>query len=132
MVRQHGQEPVDVHTFEGMYPVLSATNLKTRDVISFTARKEGPEGHYVVDATFPTAGEWAWRIAPEPFAPTEFGALTVLAAAPVPASEPVLSPALTAALQIAGAVLLAVSLATALLALRNGRRAVTQTSLETR
>ncbi|HWQ15767.1 MAG TPA: hypothetical protein VNL77_23400 [Roseiflexaceae bacterium] len=133
MVRQHGQTPIDVHTFEGRYPVLSATNLETRETISFEARKEGPEGHYVVDVTFPAAGGWAWRIAPEPFGPTDLGTLTVLPAvpapaAPAPAAVPALTPALAAALQIAGAVLLAAALVTALLGLRNGRRPATQPS----
>jgi hypothetical protein len=80
MVRQHGQTPVDVHIWEGRMPSLTATHAESGETITAVARKEGVEGHYAVSVTFPREGVWNWQIAPEPFAPTRFEPLTVLAA----------------------------------------------------
>lgn len=75
MVRQHGVTPTD-----GVSPTLTARNSATGETVRAVARKDGPVGHFVVDVAFPSAGEWTWKIAPEPFAPTDFGTLSVLAA----------------------------------------------------
>lgn len=79
MVRQHGTTPIDgAYNGATMAPILTARNSATGEILSAIARKEGPVGHFVVDVTFPSAGEWAWKIAPEPFAPTDLGTLTIL------------------------------------------------------
>jgi hypothetical protein len=117
MVRQHGRTPIDVHTFEGRMPVLRARHAASGATLAAEARKEGPVGHYAVTVTFPRDGVWSWSIAPEPFAATNLGELTVLPAAPAapspPASAAAPSPVLARAAQIAGGLLLAVALALA-------------------
>ena len=76
MVRQHGDKPVDVHTWEdGEMPTFFATNTETGEKIQFTARKEGDLGHYVVDVAFPSAGDWEIEIVPTPFAGTHLGSV---------------------------------------------------------
>jgi hypothetical protein len=88
VVRQHGQTPVDVHTWEGgRMPVLWARHSETGEELMIGARKAGVEGHYAVSVTFPRAGIWAWQITPEPFAPTRFEPLVVLAPAPAQATN---------------------------------------------
>jgi cytochrome c len=82
VVRQHGRTPVDTHTWEGRMPVLTATHAASGETVIAEARKSGAEGHYTVSVTFPRPGEWAWQIAPEPFAPTLFEPLSVASAAP--------------------------------------------------
>ncbi len=81
MVRQHGVTPVDVHTWDGSMPVFTATNAHTGETLRVHARKEGMEGHYVVDVTFPSAGAWDVKITPGWFAGTELGTFTVMPAA---------------------------------------------------
>ncbi len=81
MVRQHGVTPVDVHVWDGSMPVLTATNASTGETLRIHARKEGVEGHYVVDVTFPNAGAWNLEIVPEPFGGTKLGTFTVQPAA---------------------------------------------------
>lgn len=78
MVRQHGDKPVDVHTWEGgSMPVLTATSADTGETLRIEARKEGELGHYVVDVAFPSAGVWDVEIVPDPFGGTRLGAFTV-------------------------------------------------------
>lgn len=86
MVHQHGKTPIDNNPFEGgpLQPYLLATNLATGDALRVDARKEGKLGHFVVDVTFPAAGEWKFEIVPPPFAGTAFDPLTVAAATPQP------------------------------------------------
>ena len=80
MVRQHGDTPIDVHTWSNEMPSFFGTNTETGEAIRFEARKEGGLGHYVADVTFPSAGSWTMEIVPAPFAGTELGTLTVLPA----------------------------------------------------
>ena len=75
MVRQHGVTPVDAAP-----AILIARNTATGETVRATARKEGPVGHFVVDVTFPSAGEWKWEIKPDWFPATDLGTLTVFAA----------------------------------------------------
>ncbi len=88
MVRQHGVTPVDVHTWDGSMPVFTATNMSTGETLRVHARKEGAEGHYVVDVTFPSAGAWDVEIKPGWFAGTELGTFTVQPAATATATPP--------------------------------------------
>ncbi len=88
MVRQHGVTPVDVHTWNGSMPVFTATNAHTGETLRVDARKEGVEGHYVVDVTFPHAGAWDVEIKPGWFAGTELGTFTVQPAATATATPP--------------------------------------------
>lgn len=72
MVLQH-----DVTPNSNVTPVVHAVHLETGEAVTATAEQEGPTGHFVVELTLPTAGEWRWAIAPEPYAETTFPALAV-------------------------------------------------------
>lgn len=80
MVRQHGDKPVDVHTWGDGMPMFTATSTDTGETLRIEARKEGELGHYVVDVAFPGAGTWDVEIKPGWFAPTKLGTFTVLPA----------------------------------------------------
>ena len=57
VVRQHGRTPmVDLH------PVITARNEATGAALTEEATAEGEPGRYVASLTFPSAGEWDWRI----------------------------------------------------------------------
>jgi plastocyanin len=75
-VLQHGETPIDFAT-----PHLTATHRESGEEFSADGRADGEVGHYVVEVTFPTAGEWKWRITPEPFGPTSFPTVTAMTAA---------------------------------------------------
>ena len=115
MVRQHGVRPTD-----SVAPYLSATNLETGDVLRTDARKDGPEGHFVVDVRFPTAGTWEWQITPEPFQATKLGRLSILPPAstaprPIATGEVVREPmAAPSALRWAGTIMLLAAIGLAL------------------
>jgi hypothetical protein len=53
---------------------------------TFTARPEGPAGHYVVDVTFPAAGEWQWEVKPGLFETQRLGTVRVLPAGTTPST----------------------------------------------
>jgi len=72
IVRQHGVTPVNLENV-----LLTATG-PDGESLAFTARQVGEEGHYVVDVTLPSAGEWAWEIQPDWFAATAFAPIAVL------------------------------------------------------
>jgi plastocyanin len=72
MVRQH-----DVSPTNDVEPVVTARHQETGDVITATAKQDGPIGHFVAELTFPRAGKWKWEIRPEPFAETALAMLTV-------------------------------------------------------
>jgi hypothetical protein len=130
MVRQHGVTPNS-----DVSPILTATKQGAATVRA-EARQEGPEGHFMVDVAFPSAGTWEWKITPEPFGPTTLAPLTVLAAAtsaqPAPAAQaaPIVQPAPAAAtvrigpetLRLAGVLLLVAAALAALSSLRLGSR----------
>lgn len=125
MVRQHGKEPIDrAFGTELMIPRLMATNTDTGTTLNINSRKEGPLGHFVVDVTFPEAGNWEWQIQPGPFMATKLGTLTILpavATATQSASVAQPAPAVSAVpmmLRWAGVVLV---LAAAVLMLTNRR-----------
>ncbi len=121
MVRQHGITPTN-----SVQPYLSAHNKETGQTVRFTARQEGPVGHFVADVTFPAAGAWEWEASPAPFpTPTKFGTLTVLPAGAAPSQPAVNVPALVGGataipvvLRTVGAALLLVALALALVSRR--------------
>lgn len=82
VVRQHGVTPIS-----NVSPVLKARNAATGETLQATARQEGPVGHFVVELTFPSDGDWRWSITPQPFPEIELGGVTILpatAAAPEP------------------------------------------------
>lgn len=82
MVRQHGVTPIN-----SVQPTLQARNAATGETLRAVARQEGAVGHYVVDLTFPSGGDWQWSVLPEPFAEVALGSVTILpagAAAPAP------------------------------------------------
>jgi hypothetical protein len=91
MVRQHGVTPINSNPFEGgpLRPLLLAHNTTSGDTIEREAVQQGATGHFVVDVTFPSAGEWEWEITPPPFEGTRFAPLAVLA--PAAAGQPAAS-----------------------------------------
>ena len=121
MVRQHGVTPTNA-----VQPYLAARHLDTGDTARFSARQEGPVGHFVADVAFPAAGTWAWEAIPAPFpTPTKLGTLTVLPAPAAPSRSAGDSPALVTiaitpqvALRTAGVALVLVALALALVSRR--------------
>lgn len=89
MVRQHGVTPINSVT-----PVLRARNAATGESLIATAHQDGPVGHFVVDLTFPAAGDWRWSVTPQPFPEVDLGGVTILAgAAPAPQAQAAPSPA---------------------------------------
>jgi hypothetical protein len=75
MVRQHGITPISNVT-----PTLRARNAATGERLSAVARQEGPVGHFVVDVTFPSAGDWRWSVTPAPFPEVDLGGVNILPA----------------------------------------------------
>jgi hypothetical protein len=57
VARQHGREPIG-----RAGPVARFTHQASGQQVSATAIDEGPNGHYVVRFTPPTAGAWDWSI----------------------------------------------------------------------
>ncbi len=115
-----------------MRPYLSARNSATGESLRIDGRKAGPPGHFAVEVTFPSEGEWRLTVKAEPLVVGVWsGSLTVLpavaarpseadpsdASAPSAGSGTVEAPALVWRLGVA-AVLLAAGLT-----LRAGRRA---------
>ena len=96
-----------VHTvFEGqpVEPTPIATNKATGERVSAVGTPAKETGHFLLEVTFPSEGEWSWTIEPVPLlGETQFEPLTVLPAVAVaPVKQPVeagasLSPAATAA-----------------------------------
>ncbi|HJT91480.1 MAG TPA: plastocyanin/azurin family copper-binding protein [Mycobacterium sp.] len=73
MVLQH-----DVTPTSDVSPVVRAYEQATGEEVTFAAEQEGPEGHFVVEVTFPRAGDWKWEIVPDPFNETTFETLSVV------------------------------------------------------
>ncbi len=91
-VLQHGQTPV--HTvFEGqpVEPTLIARNPDTGERVSAVGTPTKEPGHFTLEVTFPSEGEWTWTIEPAPLlGETQFEPLNVLPAVAVaPAKQPV-------------------------------------------
>ncbi len=71
MMRQYGVTP-----FRDGTPTLILT--RGRDTVRMAAHAEGAPGHYVVDVTFPSDGEWAWSVDQRPFPQVqELGTVTI-------------------------------------------------------
>jgi hypothetical protein len=81
-VLQHGQTPV--HILDDGTPIearLIATNPATGERVNVIAEPTGESGHFTVEITFPSEGEWTWTISPAPLVgETQFEPLTVLPA----------------------------------------------------
>jgi mono/diheme cytochrome c family protein len=94
MVRQHGITPVNMAWEEPLKPVLVADNPASGESIRVEARQQGPVGHFVVEAIFPSGGTWNWSIRLDPFGtlPEQFEPLTVLPARPVPEPQAAVQP----------------------------------------
>jgi plastocyanin len=73
MILQH-----DISPNSDVTPVVRALHKETGEEVTATGRQEGAVGHFVVEVTFPRAGEWKWSIEPLPYAETSFETLTVL------------------------------------------------------
>ncbi|MEZ4663840.1 MAG: c-type cytochrome [Caldilineaceae bacterium] len=81
MVRQHGVKPVDLNLNDA--PVLvTFRQAQSGQQIQFEARKEGAVGHFVVEATLPTAAVWELEIRPGWFPAAQVATMEVLPAAP--------------------------------------------------
>ncbi len=87
MMLQHGVTPV-----EHGNPTMEAIHRESRATVRAEGRPEGEVGHYVVEVTFPEAGDWAWSITAAPFPnTTSFPALTVVAPGQLGQAPPPLS-----------------------------------------
>ena len=78
-IRQHGFREIDLDVSTN--PVfLFAENIETGETVRYDAVKDGNTGHFLVDVTFPSAGEWNWGVQPGWFPKLKFAPLTVLPA----------------------------------------------------
>jgi mono/diheme cytochrome c family protein len=98
-VRQHGR------TFrDDLAPIVRFDRAGSRDSFTVTAQREGGSGHYVASVTFPSDGQWNWRVDIERFGmlTQPLPALAVMAvASPDPAGVP--APALAGLIGSIGA-----------------------------
>lgn len=81
MVLQHGITPV--HDLGDGYPVeplIITTNPTTGERVEVIAKPTAELGHFAVEMTLPSPGDWVWSITPRPFAEQELEPLTVLPA----------------------------------------------------
>jgi cytochrome c2 len=101
-VRQHGKTLRD-----DLQPALHFARADINESFSVTAKRQGPSGHYSVDVTFPSAGQWNWRVDIEQFGmiTQDMPALMVSAAAGVPASASASSATAPSALPVVAGVL---------------------------
>lgn len=84
-VLQHGVMPVhELGKDLPITPALTATNAATGERLEAIAVRTEKAGHFTVEITFPSEGEWEWAIDPRPLAgDTSFEPLTVLPPVPV-------------------------------------------------
>lgn len=139
-VLQHGQTPV--HTvFEGqpVEPTLIARNPDTGERVSAVGTPTEETGHFTLEVTFPSEGEWTWTIEPAPLlGETQFEPLTVLpAAAPVEApavaeGAPVAASGMAMSTLLRWAALVVAAVAVVLFAVQSRRRAQPAAKVETR
>lgn len=94
-VLQHGQTPV--HKLDDGYngvmvePTFVANNTASGERVEAVATPTEEVGHFTLEVTFPSEGEWQWTIFPAPLAgETQFEPLNVL---PALAAAPVAAPA---------------------------------------
>ncbi len=82
-VKQHGQTAINWET-----PTLSAINTTTGERVNATGIATEPVGHYDVNLTFPSAGEWSWAVTLAQLAvlESEFALITVTDADTAPAA----------------------------------------------
>jgi hypothetical protein len=83
-IRQHGQSP-----FAGANTAIELLPAGGGAPLRFAGHPDGEKGHYVARVTFPSEGEWKWRVDQAPFAHQALGVVTVLPA--VAAAEPALA-----------------------------------------
>jgi cytochrome c2 len=86
-VRQHGR------TFrDDLAPLVRFDRADSRDSFTVSAQREGGSGHYVASVTFPSDGQWSWRVDIE-----QFGMMTqplpTLAVMAVASTNPANNPA---------------------------------------
>ncbi len=87
IVRTHGR-PIDVFGDKPVRPYLSARNSATGESLRIDGRKAGPPGHFAVEVTFPSEGEWRLTVKAEPLVVGVWsGSLTVLPAIAAQSSE---------------------------------------------
>lgn len=80
-VLQHGQTPVHTAFDVPVEPVLIAIQKGTGERVQATATPTKEVGHFTLEVTFPSEGEWSWTIEPSPLAgDTKFEPLNVLPA----------------------------------------------------
>lgn len=82
-ILQHGRSPVNPDAaVDGIpgEPVAVAVRSADGGETVFTARQDGPTGHYVAEVTFPQAGQFDWEVRQGWFGPQDLGAIDVLRA----------------------------------------------------
>jgi hypothetical protein len=141
-VLQHGQTPVhDLGDGVPIEPLLVAENPVDGRRLEIMATPGKEVGHFTVEVTFPTEGEWAWTIFPNPLAgETLFEPLTVLpAVSAAPAIQPAVAQsaapaadggAASLATGLRWAALAVIAAAVALFVIQSRRRAALQARVE--
>lgn len=87
IVRTHGK-PIDFFGDKPVRPYLSAHKNATGESLRIDGRKAGPPGHFAVEVTFPSEGEWRLTVKAEPLVVGVWsGSLTVLPAIAAQSSE---------------------------------------------
>jgi cytochrome c2 len=61
-VRQHGQT-----LRSDLKPIVRFDRSDAKESFQVTAQRQGGEGHYIAEITFPNAGQWDWRVDIEQF-----------------------------------------------------------------
>ena len=56
-VKQHGETPISWDQL-----IFHGTNAATGETVLAEGRPEGPAGHYAIDVTFPSEGQWQWTV----------------------------------------------------------------------
>lgn len=100
-VRQHGKTLRD-----DLQPLLHFARADVNESFTVTAKRQGASGHYSADVSFPSAGQWNWRVDIEQFGmlTQDMPALSVSAAA-APASTASSSAAAGSALPLVATLL---------------------------
>jgi hypothetical protein len=88
-IRQHGQTP-----FDGARTSILIYSAETGERRMFPGSADGQAGHYVAEVTFPTGGDWTWKVSQDPFAVQTLGTVSVAPHAPPTSSGLTLSLAL--------------------------------------
>lgn len=99
-VRQHGQTPRS-----DLKPIVRFKRSDAQESFQVAAQRQGEEGHYTAEITFPSAGQWDWSVDIEQFGMiTQPMPMLTVQATPVAAPARAQPPALARILELIGAI----------------------------